>query len=419
MTKSAIIPTPTNSAELSGTYANIMSALKTVALGIPSASPVESQSGVLIETGSKTVTFTAFDFETSVSVAVSCSTPETSGTSLLSHTQLVKILGAIVAGETKTTAAQTAITLTGDLLTGGGMTIPITAFDPTEFVRPPLPAPAMATVDAGTFLTQLQRTLPACGSDYTLPLLCGIELTLTGQTLTLAATDRYRFAVAELPAAPLPAADTETTASAVIPGDVLKRLIPVLKATTDPLTIGFSPDGGRVTLTTGQTTISQRAYDGRLPGHRTFFPSRAAVSVSLPRAATTAALKKCASIATAKGDRSCPVSFLWDGDGRLTLAPVLPEDQDRARLTGIHLTHTTEQGDPTVLHQSGLSFNPHFLADTLAAFSGDTLTLHIPETIKKPDSHNKALFTDGPDITGDHYRHLLMGIRLAEGTWAL
>ncbi|MFB7341132.1 hypothetical protein ACFCZ6_13835 [Streptomyces hydrogenans] len=394
-------------------HAEILTALKTVEIGINSKEPNPTQRGVLIEAGSTATTFTSFDLDTTVSVTVPCET-QTSGTSLLDHSELVKILGAAVAGETKKDADRTSVTLTGDLLTCGGMTIPIASLDPASFTRPPLPAPTLATVDTSTFLAQLQRTLPARCDDITLPTLTGVEVTLTGQTVTLAATDRYRFAVADVPATPT----QDTVISAVVPGDALKRLVPVLKTHTGTVALGITPDGRWFTLTAGQITATLRTFDGRLPGYSSLFPDTAVAAVSIPRAVFATALKKTATVIKAKASKDTPVSLLWDGDGRLTLAPALPADQDRARLQGIPLPYTIPQGDPTVLPRRAASFKPHFLADALAVFSGDTVTLHLPASLTQ-NKNMAVTFTDGPNITGDGYRHLLMSVRLDDGTWNL
>ncbi|MFF6794231.1 hypothetical protein ACFY9C_34775 [Streptomyces filamentosus] len=411
--------TPTHSAEFSGTHADIMTALKITELGVNPKLQDPAQCGVRIQTGNGTLTLSTFDFETAVSVTLPCTTPETAGASLLDHAEMTKVMGALVAGETKAVATRTPVTLTGDLLTGGSMTVPVAAPDPAAHTPGPLPESALVTLDPQTFLAQLLRTLPVRGTDDTLPTLTGVEFTLTGQTLTLAATDRYRFAVADIPAAPTNAETTaEQPTSAVVPGHILKRLVPILKTHTEPLAFGISPAGGWVTLTAGQTTITQRTLYGRLPRYNKLFPTTSAVSVSIPRATFDIALKKSAAIIKAKAGKDTPVSLLWDAEGSLTLAPVLPVDQDRARLKGIPLPYTAPQGDPAVLRRRFASFNPAYLADALNAFSGDTVTLHIPDKITE-NKHMGVLLTDGPSIAGDTYRHLLMSVRLDEGTWNL
>ncbi|MGW8769006.1 DNA polymerase III subunit beta family protein [Streptomyces sp. NPDC055815] len=408
------------SAEFTGTHAEIVTALKTVEFGINAKEVNPNQRGVLIETADDTATFTSFDFETAVSVTVPCGTPQTPGSSFLDHSELTKTLTALVAGETKTAADKTPVSLTGDLLDGGGMTIPIATCDIAGFTHPPLPAPALATVDSEAFLAQLKRTLPARGDDATLPALTGVQLTLTGSTLTMAASDRYRFAVADVATHPVHADLPEgQAATALIPGGTLKRLAQALKTHTGPLALGITPDGDWATLMAGQTTITIRTLAHRLPGYSRLFPETVAVSVRIPRTALAGAVKKCTALIKAKGDKHTPLSLLWDADGALTLAPALPEPQDRARLKGIPLPYTPEQGDPTALHRSHMSFRPAFLTDALDAFTGDTINLHNPGATEAQCTVKPVVFTHTPDLTGDGYRHLLMPIRLEPGTWTL
>ncbi|SFT31436.1 hypothetical protein [Streptomyces sp. ok210] len=78
--------------------------------------------------------------------------------------------------------------------------MPISTLDIHEFTHPLEAVPAMATMDAQTFLAQLNRVLTTAGRDDALPTLTGVQMTLDGETLTMAATDRYRFAVAEVSA---------------------------------------------------------------------------------------------------------------------------------------------------------------------------------------------------------------------------
>ncbi|MFI8515288.1 hypothetical protein ACIGHB_29590 [Streptomyces sp. NPDC085460] len=403
----------------SSLHTDLTAALTTVALGINPKITNPAQHGVRVQSSSNAVTLCTFDLETAVSVTLPGATPTMAGASLLDHAQWTKVMGALVAGEAKAVAARMPVTLSGDLLTGGAMTVPIATPDPAAYIHPPLPAPTLATADSGELLGQLLRTLSSCGTDDTLPTLTGVDFTFHGQTLTLAATDRYRFAVADVPTT---LADGVTAddrpMSAVVQGAVLKRLVPVLKAHAGTISLGISTDGRWFTLTAGQITVTTRTLDGRLPRYKKLFPAEAPVSVGIPRTTLAAALKKCAAVLKAKGDKHTPVSLLWDGEGRLTLAPVLPEAQDRARLQGIPVPHTADQGDPAVLPRRHVSFKPAYLADALAAFSGDTVTLHIPAKITTGDALAMT-FTDGPAISGDGYRHLLMSVRLEDGTWNL
>ena len=65
---------------------------------------------------------------------------------------------------------------------------------------PPLPQMpgSSGTVDSAVFAEAVAQTAVAAGRDDTLPMLTGIRVEIEGETLTLAATDRFRLAVREL-----------------------------------------------------------------------------------------------------------------------------------------------------------------------------------------------------------------------------
>ena len=48
----------------------------------------------------------------------------------------------------------------------------------------------------------------------------------------------------------------------------------------------------------------------------------------------------------------------------------------------------------------------------LGTFTGDTITLHLDE-MKDGQISKPALFTEGPEMAGQGYRHLLMPVRLS------
>ncbi|MFD6274530.1 hypothetical protein ACFWFI_02905 [Streptomyces sp. NPDC060209] len=65
-------------------------------------------------------------------------------------------------------------------------------------------------------------------------------------------------------------------------------------------------------------------------------------------------------------------------------------------------------GSADVLEKGLLALNPVFLLDVLGTFTSDTITLHI----RRADGLKPVLLTQGPDMAGAGYRHLLMPVRL-------
>ncbi|MBT2404637.1 MULTISPECIES: DNA polymerase III subunit beta [unclassified Streptomyces] len=410
-------------ANFAGIHAEIIDALNFAEFGIAPKAQPPAQRGVLIETGSNRIVFSAYDFDTAVSVMVPADTPAGKGSSLLDFPELKKTLAAMVAGETKAVAAQTRVSLAGDLLATEHLTVPITTYDINEYTQPLEAVPAMATMDAQAFLGQLNRVLPAAGSDDTLPVLTGIQVTLDGETLTMAATDRYRFAVAEVPVTAT-VQPPEKPLAALIPAATLSALAKRLKNHDGPVGIGILEDDHaegdpvatwptpRATLSLGAITVTMRSLDGGLPKYKSLFPKTCETSVRLDRATTVRAVKKCQAVLNAKGLKNVPVMFAWDTDGNLTLTPRLDTAEGEARTKGMSLPTTITHGTGEGLRGGVAAFNPSFLLDALGTFTGDTITLHLGE-MKSGQISKPGLFTDGPEMAGQGYKHLLMHVRLS------
>jgi DNA polymerase III sliding clamp (beta) subunit (PCNA family) len=60
------------------------------------------------------------------------------------------------------------------------------------------PGPALPSEARSARTYRLAQVAPAAGRDDTLPVLSGIRVDITGDLITLAATDMYRFAVRTL-----------------------------------------------------------------------------------------------------------------------------------------------------------------------------------------------------------------------------
>ena len=97
-----------------------------------------------------------------------------------------------------------------------------------EYPELPAPPPLAGTVDGGVLGAAISQVVTAASRDDTLPMLTGVCLDIDGTALTLAATDRYRLAVREMPwepvqpglraAALVPARTLADAARAMTPG---------------------------------------------------------------------------------------------------------------------------------------------------------------------------------------------------------
>ncbi|MEO3976704.1 DNA polymerase III subunit beta [Streptomyces sp. CAU 1734] len=387
-------------------------ALKIAEFGVGMKSLSEAQRGVFIETGRGRATLTTFDYKTAVSVSVPGRARK--GGSLLHFGQLQKALAAMVAGETKARAERTSVSLSGDLLSTEHLTVPIAALEMEEFTRPPEPVPAMATVDAGEFFAELKRVLPAVGRDDTLPVLTTVHLTLSGQTLTMAATDRYRLAEGHVRAEATVRPQDEPL-SVLFPASVLAALLKRFTSYDGPVGIGLldaaSSDIPRATLSLGDTTVTVRAEEGKFPTYAGFFPSKFAASVRLDRATLVKAAKKSRAMVQAVGGTHSPVALRWSGEGALVLAPVIGTPAQQARVKGMAVPFALDHGTTADVAGMSVHLNPAFLLAALDAFAGqDTVTLRIRQ-FKEGQARGPVLLADDP-AAKDTYRHLLVPVRI-------
>ncbi|MEV6421822.1 DNA polymerase III subunit beta [Streptomyces sp. NPDC051662] len=392
-------------------HGELSRALKVVEFGVCAKSAVEAQRGVLVETGRNRAKLTTFDYETAVSVTLKGRARK--GSSLLHFAQLKKALAAMVAGETKSRAEGTVVSLTGDLLSTEHLTVPIAALEREEFTSPPEPLPATVTVDAGEFFAELKRVLPAVARDDTLPLLTSVNFTLAGQTLTLAATDRYRLAEGQV-RAEATIRSPDKPLSVLFSASVLVSLLKQFKTYEGPIGIGVLGEDGdipRATLTLGDTQITVRARDGKFPKYTAMFPTAFAASIRMDRATLVRAAKKSMAMVQAVGSTGSPVALLWSQEGALTLAPVVEDPEAQSRVRGMNVPHTLACGTDKDVAGQSVRFNPAFLLAALDAFSHkDSVTLHVKEF---EDGHAAKPVMLTADDGEDSYRHLLVPLRIS------
>jgi DNA polymerase-3 subunit beta len=257
---------------------------------------------------------------------------------------------------------------------------------------PALPdMPSVSGTVLGTeFAGAVAQVAIAAGRDDTLPALTGIRVEISGERLTLAATDRYRLAVRELAWTPTAG---QVEATALVPArtlnDTAKTMagaptIEVAFATKDGAVealVGFEGDGRRSTT---------RVIDGEFPKYRSLLPSESPTKATVERDSLIDAVKRVSLVA----ERNTPVRLEFSDTGLDLRAGTGDEAQAQESLAA------TVDGEAITI-----AFNPQYLLDGLAAIDGDTVELAFT-TATKP-----AVLSSATDDAGA-YRYLLMPVRL-------
>ena len=245
-------------------------------------------------------------------------------------------------------------------------------------------------VEGAAFATAVSQVVLAAGRDDTLPTLTGVRIEIDGPMITLAATDRYRLAVRELPWIPQ---SSSMEAATLIPartlGDTAKAL-----ADADTIHIALSAGGSGEGLLgfegAGRRTTT-RLLDGDFPNYRTLLPSESASVATIDTPALVEAVKRVALVA----ERNTPVRLSFSA-GELLLRAGANEEAFASEAV-----EATLDGDDIEI-----AFNPQFLLDGLGAIDSAVTTMSFTQASRP------AVLTAGDD-TDVRYRYLLMPVRLA------
>lgn len=346
---------------------------------LPARSPVPVLGGLLLEAADGRLRVSGLDYEASARIEADADTLR-DGRALVLGRRLLDICKVLPSGTVSCAVEGARLSVTGGDARFGLSLLPL-----DDYPAPPALPALRGTVDADAFAAAVGHVAVAAGQDDALPVLTGIRLGLDGTTMTLAATDRYRYAVRTLEWRPeeSPQAGAEA-ADVVVPARRLTEIARSL-AGTGPLrlaldhgSIGFESEGMRTTT---------RLLDGRLPRHDKLFAlGEHAVAVT-GRAPLVEAVRRVAVVA--EGDS--PVQLTFDATG-VHLQAGYEDDVASQRLPA----RLTGAASLTV------AFNPGYLLDALSSFDAAELRLQLL------GPGQRALITDGE--TGTH-RHLLMSVK--------
>jgi DNA polymerase III subunit beta len=198
--------------------------------------------------------------------------------------------------------------------------------------------------------------VPSASRDDTLPMLTGVCMDINGDTITLAATDRYRLAVRAVGWEP---ADPDFTASVLVPArtlaDIAKTMgagVPVTIAVGQPESGQGRAADGMISFEGGGRRLTARLIGTEFIRYESRFPAEFGCTADLPAGPFTEAVRRVSLVA----DRISPV--------QLTFRPgtVVIEARSDGRARALEAVPARFAGA-----EQAISFNPHYLLDGLAA----------------------------------------------------
>lgn len=280
------------------------------------------------------------------------------------------------------------------LVTSGSakFTLPTLSID--EYPKLPDLPETTGVVNGDLFATAVAQVAVAAGRDDSLPTLTGIHVEINEETVTLAATDRYRLAVREFSWSPTsPGVSTTALMRARTLADAAKSLtgsknvsLSFAPTTNNDRLAGFTGDG---------KSMTSRMLDGTFPPYKHLLPQDVTTTAIIEVAPFLDSVRRVALVA----DKTVPLRLEFK-DTFLTLEAGTGEEAQANESVDILL-----KGEPI-----SIAFNPTFLADGLHAVGTPYVQISFTGS-NKPAILSGKEKSDGP--TNDTYQYLLMPMRYA------
>lgn len=354
------------------------------ARALPTRPTAPVLAGMRLHAGGE-LTLSTFDYEVSAQATVPVVTDE-EGTVLVSGRLLAEIIRSLPARPVELVTDGSRATLKC-----GTATFTLVLLPEEEYPTLPEMPPLAGSVGSDALATAIGQVATAAGRDDTLPALTGIRIEISGDTLTLVATDRYRLAVRELRWSPVtPGLDTAVLVPARVLGDTARQMtggaeVSVALATTEGGNdgiIGFEGSGRKTTT---------RLLSGEYPRYQTLLPSEFSAAAELPAAPFAEAVKRVALVA----ERNTPVRLTF-ASSEVLLEAGTGDEAQASEAIGASFDGETMQ----------IAFNPTYLLDGINAVDSDTVRISFT-TATRP-----AVITGKGEANPD-YRYVLMPIRSA------
>jgi len=362
------------------------------ARSLPSRPPLPVLAGVLMETGPHGITLSSFDYEVSARVEARAEVAD-EGRALVSGRLLADIARSLPDRPVELAMDGAKVVLTCGSARFTLMTLPV-----DDYPSLPTMPSASGSISGDLLAAAVGQVAVAAGRDDTLPVLTGVRVEIEGETVTLAATDRYRLAIRELTWKP---EQGGLSAVALVPARTLAETAKALAASGD-VTIALAGSGGvgdgLMGFEGGGRQTTTRLLEGEFPKYRSLLPSESASVATVETAPFVEAVKRVALVA----ERNTPIRLAFSAGEVVLEAGAGDEAQ-------------ASEGMPASLTGEDISiaFNPGYLLDGLGAIAVPNAQLAFT-TPSKP-----AVITPGPsegssDSEPDaDYRYLIMPVRLS------
>ena len=314
---------------------------------LPQRNPQPILAGVLIEASESGLSLAAFDYEASARTTIEA-TVDDPGT-ILVHGRLLSE----IASRLPNAPIQVEVDEDGGIvLSCGSARFTLASMPVQEYPAIPEVTGDSGLVPSEDFATAIAQVAFAASRDDVTPVLTGVQLEVSGTTLSLVATDRYRVALREIPWDGGTVSSDEPTA-ALVPARTLTEVGKTFAHGGD-ISIAFSGSGDReiIAFTAGNKTVTSLLIKGNFPPVRRLFPEQTDHHAVVNTAELSEAVRRVSLVL----DRSAPLRFTFTTDSVSMDA------------SGTEQARASESVDAHLVGEDvTLGLNPQYLLESLGA----------------------------------------------------
>ena len=353
---------------------------------LPQRTTLPILSGVLIEASDDGLTLSSFDYEVSAQTQIAAEVEE-SGTVLVSGRLLAEIASRLPNAPVKFTTDEGKINVAC-----GSAKFTLLSMPVEEYPTLPQISETSGTLSAELFADAIGQVAVAASRDDVTPVITGVQLEVSENSLSLVATDRYRVAVREIEWTSEKKTDVGT---ALVPARTLAEIGKTFgHGGTVSISITNSDERELIAFSADKKTVTSLLIKGNFPPVKRLFPE----TVDNYAVVNTAELIEAVRRVSLVLEREAALRFSFSIDG-LTLEAIGSEQAQASETIDAFLT-----GSDTVV-----SLKPQFLLDGLGAVHSEFVRVSFTKT-ENPNKPGPVLITSqsSKDQPGaDNYKYLL------------
>ena len=233
---------------------------------LPARTTLPILSGVLIEATSEGLVFSSFDYEVSTQTKVAA-TVETPGRVLVSGRLLAEIANRLPNAPVTFESVESRIQVSC-----GSANFTLLSMPVEEYPTIPQVEGETGVLPAEEFSSAVAQVAVAASRDDVTPVITGVQLEITGNSLSLVATDRYRVAIRDIP---WESTGNVSELTALVPARTMQEIGKTFGHSGNiSISITNKDDRELIAFTADNKTVTSLLIKGNFPPVKRLFPEK-------------------------------------------------------------------------------------------------------------------------------------------------